>query len=247
MLIEIIGPSGAGKTKIAGKIIRLLLKQPVGIFTVHPDFFPFKPKVFGRPTNQTLQNLNLDLLALKTILGSYKKNKPLIDFAAMALRKYADSRLTGLNLFRGVCRKIGLAQYVRESRFKNNIVIVDEGLTHAVHNLFVHFGNQHCPEDLRDFSNLFPLPDLILYIKSPVQLLLQHSQSRSDLSRRLRGRNMELFLNRADQVFDEFIGLKKIREKTLILENTEDNINSIDQIAQKATDHILRIWKNGHA
>lgn len=247
MLIEVIGPSGAGKTRITAQIIRRLMKKSADVFALHPDYFPFKWRPLGRPRNKSLQNLTLDLLALKTILGSHKINKQLRHFAVNIIRQRADSPLTALNLIRSVWRKVGVNQYLRGTQFDNQVVIVDEGLTHAIHNLFVHLKSQHRSEDLRDFSNLLPLPDLIIYIRSPMQILIKRSQNRCDLSRRARGGNVELFLERADKVFEEFTNLENIKEKTLVFENAEDGIKSIDLIAGKATDHICTIWKGGNA
>jgi len=247
MIIEIIGPSGSGKTTISAKIIQRLMQASIDVFALHPHFFPFGKKLLRKPCFQRLQNPVLDFIAFKTLCGSYGKHREFFYFAKAILKSQADSPFTAMNLLRSVHRKVGLHEYFQRKKFEDRLVLVDEGMAHGVHNLFVHFKRPHNSSELTHFASLFSLPDLILYIKSPLELLVERSLKRQDLSRRAKGKNVTLFLERADKVFEEFVSLEHVRSRTLILENANPDERSTEAIADKAVAHIMKQWKRKYA
>jgi thymidylate kinase len=129
-------------------------------------------------------------------------------------------------------------------RFKNRrFVLVDEGTVLSAHNVFVYSDALYTPEEIATFCDLLPLPDLIIYIRAPLEDLIRRSLQREDPPREMRSKDrllVEKFIRRAVAVFEMLVTTERIRERVLIVENP----SSADGRRQEAVESIVSYLLN---
>ncbi len=243
-MVEFTGCTGAGKTTISFRVIEKLQRLGVETVSVHPRMFVLGGRLSEGLTNETAQNIIMDLRALKRLFLSFNDHYELLRFSLKILRYHADSLTEALNLFRSVCRKTGIYHLLRSNKFRHKMIVVDEGSVHSIHNLFVHLNSVPNQGFLSEFSRLVQLPDLIVYVHSPLNVLLEQARNRKDPPRRLTGTQLVKFVENARQVFEEFMSIDIIKERTLTVNYNKNNSDLVDTLANQITDYILRIRNN---
>lgn len=239
MIVEFTGCTGSGKTTISQLVIEKLVESGLEVVPVHSRCFNYKWSPFRGIGNQTVQNFILDVKALVQILKHIKEEIPLLKFFISVLSRYGGGRAERINLFRSVCRKIGVNRNIINSGLSaNKIVIIDEGMVHSLHNLFVHRDIEPDLDRIREFSRLVPMPDIIVYVRSPLDMLIERARKRTDLTRRAKGRKLDKFIENADRAFEEFMEIKKIKERVLFLYNNSGR-EANEDLSRKAVEYIL--------
>jgi thymidylate kinase len=160
----------------------------------------------------------------------------------MLLRQAKFSIFT-INILRSLERKIGVYEIIRR-RQQNQIVLVDEGPVLLAHNVFVYSSAHYTHEEIDRFASLVPLPDIIIYIKAPIDILVQRALLRADPPREIRSRNkvlVEKHINSAVEMFDQLVKAEHIWSRLLTVENSglkhQDLI--INDIVKFITNHKL--------
>ncbi len=98
-------------------------------------------------------------------------------------------------------------------------------------------------EDIEKFASLVPLPELVVYIKAPVDSLVQRTLQRSDTPRELGSKDQKLVekhVSRACEMFDQLTETKRIRDRVLIAANPDSTEGGRGAVA----DHIARFILN---
>jgi hypothetical protein len=75
-----------------------------------------------------------------------------------------------MGLLRNVSQRIGahvLLQRLRRGLRDCDLVLCDEGIVQAAHNLFVHAGAAPRPEEIVQFAQTVPRPDLLVWVAAP--------------------------------------------------------------------------------
>jgi thymidylate kinase len=124
---------------------------------------------------------------------------------------------------------------------------VDEGPLLLAHNVFVYSGAHYTCEEIARFAGLVPLPDIIIYIKAPMDILVQRSLQRTDPPREMRSGNRELIekhINRAVKMFDQLIAAENIQDRLLVVENP-DASHGHNQVVDDIVQFILRYELTG--
>jgi deoxyadenosine/deoxycytidine kinase len=129
-------------------------------------------------------------------------------------------------------------------RYKHDrIILVDEGTVLSAHNVFVYTNVFYTPEEIAKFATLIPLPDVIVYIRAPVDSLINRSLQRTDPPREMRSKNralIEQYVKRAVRMFEQLVEAEEIRSRVLIVENPE----SADRGCNTAVDYITEFVLN---
>ena len=232
MLIEFTGCTGCGKTTFSEQLIGKLSDKGFEIIAVHPKRF-FAGIMRRRIANEMIQNVIMDLIAIPMILLSLKRHRNLLFFWTKTLMRDADSTFAAITCLRGIIRKVGIYEFLRRKRFLDKTVIVDEGVVHSAHNLFVHLNSSPNPKDIVEYSSLIPLPDILVYVRCPKEILLDRTLSRSDQSRRIRHANVKKFLDHAYDVFEALISLDRIAEKTITVDCSERSYDLAETLAKQ--------------
>jgi len=119
---------------------------------------------------------------------------------------------------------------------------VDEGTILTAHNVFVYSSALYTGEEIARFASLVPLPDIIIYIKAPVEILVQRSLLRADPPRELKSRNrglIEKHVGRAVKMFDQLVEADNIWRRLLIVENSDSNHQGYDKVLDDVVRFII--------
>ena len=238
MIIEFIGSTGAGKTTLISEV-QLRLSQTTQVTTSFEVVaFPFG---LGRVTNLTARNLIQEFVGFPFFIRSLHRHKALIIFILRMLARQASFSFFTINNLRSLERKIGVDEIIKQ-RQHDKIILVDEGPLLLAHNVFVYSGAHYTFEEIARFAGLVPLPDIIIYIKAPMDILVQRSLLRADPPREMKSRNRELIekhINQAVKMFDQLISAANIQCRLLIVENSDSNHHAYNEAVDDIVEFVL--------
>ena len=248
VIVEFIGSSGAGKTSLAQMLSRYGgTSDPV---ILAADLIMDRP---GRRwiTNPMAMNLVADVTAFPSFLRGADRDRDFVGFAWDRLKRYAPSRSAKYNYMREIVRNLGKHEMARRAG-ANATILVDEGAVLTAYHLFVYSGAPFDQTDLDRFARLVPLPDRIVYVTAPVEVLVDRAMRRPDRRRELAAddrREVERWIARALDVFDGLAMTQAIRDRVLTVHNADSSPESrrasVSQIAafiedRAPTDHTAR-------
>jgi thymidylate kinase len=219
LMVEFVGSTGSGKTTVADAVRRQLAPR-VGVDTA-PDVVA---QLVGlQPLACPLyRNLLCDLVGLPFVVGSLGRHGAFLRYVLRVLVRQRLS-LQGLNRVRSTVRKVGVYEIIRRRR-EGRIVLVDEGTVLHAHNLFVFTSHAHAAAELERFAGLVPLPDVIVYVRAPLEASIRRSLARPDPPREMRAReraSVELYVGRAWALFEALVAIPAIRERVVVVDNPD--------------------------
>jgi len=238
MIIEFIGSTGAGKTTLISEVQRRLA-QTTDVATSFDVVA--SPLGLRRISHLTIRNLIQELVGFPFFIRSVHQHKALIIFILRMLARQASFSFFTINNLRSLERKIGVDEIIKR-RQHDKIILVDEGPLLLAHNVFVYSGVHYTCDEITTFAGLVPLPDIIIYIKAPMHILIQRSLQRADPPREMKSRNRELIgkhINRAVEMFDQLIAADNIQCRLLIVENSDSNHQGYNNVVDDIVEFIL--------
>jgi len=199
MIIEITGPSGSGKSTLIKYLIsnsknieRELLFITDSKSKISPNYFEHTDK----------QNLKTDIKCLVPTLRLFIK-KPGLFFYIFGI--FLNIKSDKFSIARSIWRKIGIYNYYRLSKFRNKIIIIDEGPLHSLHNIFVSVEGTLNKKEIKKYINLIPKADLTVILKAPLKDLILRLRKRGDLSPRIKSeKDLKVFIKAALDVYSSF-------------------------------------------
>jgi thymidylate kinase len=117
--------------------------------------------------------------------------------------------------------------------------IFDEGSVHAAHNLFVHANSSPRRSDIVFFAHQIPKPDLIIYVKTPVEIMVSRTLQRGHHRVGNIEHDIRKFVANAVSSFEILASLDVIKERLIIVQNADSNFSQIDKIAKSIAKQIL--------
>jgi len=238
MIIEFIGSTGAGKTTLISEVQRRLVQTTE--VTTSFDLVA-APLGLRGVTHPTTRNLIQELVGLPFFMRSLPRHQAFVIFTLRMLARQANFTLFTINNLRSLVRKIGVYEVIR--RYKHDrIILVDEGTVLSAHNVFVYTSAFYTPEEIARFATLIPLPDVIVYVRAPVDSLINRSLQRTDPPREMKSKNralIEQYINRAVTMFEQLVEAEEIRGRVLIVENLESADRGCDVTVDYITQFIL--------
>ena len=244
MIVEFIGSTGAGKTTLISEVRRRLAEQAQTVTA-----FELVASRLGlqRVTHPTLRNLIQDLAGLPFFIGSWYRHRAFFGFALKALARHESYAFSTLNYLRSLVRKIGTHEIIRR-RQRDRIILVDEGTLLSAHILFVFTSAATRQEDIEKFARLVPLPELVIYIKAPVESLVQRALRRNDARKEMRAKNpalVERYVSRAAEIFDRLTETERIRDRVLSVANPDSSEGERGAVADQIATFILSYAPTG--
>ncbi|HEX6268697.1 MAG TPA: hypothetical protein VFZ43_00550 [Anaerolineales bacterium] len=237
MIVEFIGSTGAGKTTLISEVQHRLAQTAEVTTSFELVSVPFD---LQGVTHLTARNLIQELVGFPFFIGSLPRRGAFIIFILRMLARQPKISIFMLNNLRSLERKIGVYEIIKRFQ-RNQIVLVDEGTVLTAHNVFVYSHALYTDEEIARFADLVPLPDIIVYIKAPVDVLVQRSLKRADPPRELKSKNRALIekrVRRAVEMFDQLVEAENIRSRLLTVENSGLNQNH-DMIVNEIVDFIM--------
>jgi len=217
MHVELIGCTSAGKSTLAGKLLRAGRER--GFEVLPGDDFVLRRRGVHWIKGRLARTLLVDFFSLAKCLMTWHKNFRFFRFALGTIVRLPVARLEKLNLARNVLKKVGIYEIIRRSHSEQQIVLVDEGTLHAAHNLFVHDSTRPSPVDVPTFARLVPLPDAAVYVRNDESVLIDRTMARGH--QRIAGRsraNVTRFVNRAVEVFEELVQQPRVKQRLLVID-----------------------------
>lgn len=242
MIVEFIGATGAGKTTLITDVQHKLAHTGDV-----PTAFEFIAGPLGLRgiTHPTVRNLTQELVGLPFAVVSLPRYRKLISFSVRMLARQGRPTLFTANNLRSLVRKIGVYETIRRTA-GNRAVLVDEGTVHLAHNLFVYTSAIYSDKEIAQLASYLPLPDVIVYVKAPVESLITRSLQRADPPRELRAKSqaeIEVYIHRAVIMFEQLVQANALRNRIITVENPEITGHArnavIDNIAEFILSHGL--------
>ena len=214
--VEVIGATSAGKSTLTRALEEACRRR--GIDATNSDDLALAPLGLERVAGEFLRRRLVDAPALLACLGSWRRHRELCSLALAASRRAPGGWTRRLNLARNALRKIGLHEIVRR-RGGNRLVLVDnEGVLQAAHNLFVHVAAESSDADLTAFMRLAPLPDAVVYVEEVEEVLVARTLARGH--RRVPAGSAEgaaRFVSRAVRVFETITTAPAVRARLVVV------------------------------
>jgi len=232
MIVELIGCSGAGKTTLARAVrdragSERSIRMAVDLVIDRPG-----RRWIGNPH---AINLVADIVTLPPFLRAWGRNREFVGFALDRLKRLAPSRFAKLNYSVNVVRRIGMHELARRQDAAVTI-LADEGTVLMAYQLFVYNAAPLDPADIERFADLVPMPDRIVYVRAPIDVLVDRAMSRRDRRRELATGDraqVDHWMARARDVFDALAAAQPIRDRLLIVDNAhpQDQGTVVERIA----------------
>ena len=238
MIVEFIGSTGAGKTTLISEVQRRLAQTAA--VTTSFDLVA-TPLGLRGVTHPSARNLIQELVGLPFFMRSLPRRQAFVIFTLRMLARQANFTLFTINNLRSLVRKIGVYEIIRRYE-RDRIILVDEGTVLLAHNVFVFTSALYTPEEIAKFATLIPLPDVIVYVRAPVDSLIKRSLQRTDRRREIESINqaqIEKYVKRAVTMFEQLVKVEKIRSRVLIVENPESADRGCDATVDYITEFLL--------
>ena len=236
VLVEITGCSGSGKSTLLKEVLDHCAERGVRLATA-PDIL-----LRGIPdpiiASRLLRNLVLDLRGLRETVVA-RQYLEFLAFAKSVIRRDSDWRLTGLNAYRSVLRKLGVYAALSR-RTSRQLVLVDEGTIHSAHNILVHVPRPPRPEDIDAFCRLVPMPDLVVHVTAPLEVVLARTFARRDPP--LRGRTREeteRFIRHGYVLLDQLMTHESLAQRTVRVPCNGDGPGACRVSATQLVDFLI--------
>ena len=237
MIVEFIGSTGAGKTSLISKIHHKLA-QTKAVTT--PFDLIAAPLGLSRIAHPTAQNLIQEIVGFPFFIISLNRHGKFLSHTIETFSRNTKFSIHRVNNLRSLERKIGMYE-ITQRYDKGRIVLVDEGPILAAH-MFVFTGSIVTSAEIAAFANLLPLPDLIVYIKAPVDVLVRRALQRPDPPREMGNKDpvmTEKYVKDAATVFDQLMESERIKSRLLVVDNPDLTAEEHDRLAVSVTIAIL--------
>lgn len=232
MIIEIVGPTGAGKSTLARRLSDVLGGQEAAPLATD---LVMTNKLLGRLDNAQVANLVQDVRGLPHLARTLPAHADLLRLSATMLRAHAPTRLDLILNARSVLRRLGMYELAR-NRSGGRCVLLDEGPLLIAYHLFVYSTADLARAPLDTFAAALPPSDLVVYLRSPLPVLVARAFSRPDRRRQIAGlteAQAEAPLRRALDVFDRLTEMTPLAERTVVLDNDSDDPRALLGLARQ--------------
>jgi deoxyadenosine/deoxycytidine kinase len=237
MIVEFIGSTGAGKTTLINEVHRRL--ATTSRVTTSIDLALGLLGIRG-VTNPTLQNLVMEFVSLPVFIITFHNHNQFIRHTVKLFWRKTSFSMQTIHNLRSLVRKIGMYE-ISKHLGKDQIILVDEGPILAAH-MLVSTGNTYTPEEITRFTDLLPLPDLVIYIRASVDTIIERTSRRADPPREVDVKNparTEEYVKRAVAIFDQLTQAENIRHRLLVVESLDIAEPGFKQVIDSIYQTIL--------
>jgi hypothetical protein len=122
------------------------------------------------------------------------------------------------------------------ARAGGRFVVMDEGPLLIAYHLFVYSSADLSVAPIEDFASMAPVPDRVVYVRSPLPLLVERTFTRPDRHRqlaRLTREEAQAPLRRALDVFDRLVSTPPLAERTLVVENDASGPHELRELVRR--------------
>jgi thymidylate kinase len=219
MIVELIGCTGVGKTTV----MRGLRAHGIGELPTRTmgELVLDRPAL-RRVAHPTAVNVAQELYALPALAVALRRRRAFLAFASRNLLRHAPSPAERLSRVRAIVRRTGMFEVASRPAHAGELVLSDEG-TVLLAFMFPLDGRPYDTEELARFAKLVPLPDLVVHVRAPLDLLVRRARARTDRGRQLGAMDadeLELLLRRTSEVFDTLAGTAPVRDRVVTIDGS---------------------------
>ena len=201
MIVEFTGCSGAGKSTLCGATCEQMQAQGIAVRT--PLQAVLGVRLARLVASERVGNIVLDVVALPWFLWDRRRHREFYRFASATIRGEVGGPLARTLLLRSVVRKLGLHSLFSRRKWRDTLIVVDEGSVHSAHVIFVNGIAEPNEQQIASFCSLVPRPELLVHVRADVDVLLERTLSRPDKPIRAKDeRQLVDFITRAAHTFD---------------------------------------------
>lgn len=192
-------------------------------------------------SNERLQNIVLDFLVLPWSIFSFIKYRRFINFCRKILNDGHFSFSLRAKLLRSIIRKTGLHIFLNNFCNKKRPILIDEGTVHIAHLLFANGDNNNIsPQNIKNFCELVPTPELIIHITTPESDALERTLNRQDKPiANTSPEAIKRFIKLGHDTFKLLHDLTPWENKTITLFNSNNSPKSNEEAALDITKQIM--------
>lgn len=237
MIVEFIGTTGSGKTTLISHVRRKLSNTRE--VTTSSDLVTSLVGLQGIK-NTTLRNLLQETISFPYFLSAYSKYSEFVIKTVRLFSRDSSFSIMTINNLRSIERKVGGLEIARRQDPKK-VILVDEGPFLTAH-MFAFNDTPLSQNEIEEYIDLLPLPDLIIYIKASLEVLVERSLNRPRPPREMAARNSTdnvEFIKHANSIFDQIIETSFIQARTLIVENSSPDPDEIEMTVDQISNFIL--------
>ena len=243
MIVEFIGSTGAGKTTVLRSVERRLAKGAPA--TTSSDIVTGLLGLQG-VTHPTLQNLIQEVVGFPFFVSSLYRYRAFVASTLKLLLRDARPNVTTINNLRSLERKLGVYTLIRRIT-DDRIILVDEGPVLAAH-MFVHAVHRLTAREIVTFAEALPLPDTIVYVRAPIDVVVHRTLLRPDPPRELLSRSrsdLARHAKAAAALFDQLVALLSGALPILVVDNPDTDERRqqvvVETIAGFIMNHPLEV------
>jgi hypothetical protein len=174
-------------------------------------------------THPTARNVAQEIGGLPFLLRAFGRRRAYLAFARRMHARYAPTPYHRLNGMRGIARRVGMYELARSSA-ADRIVLSDEGTVLSAY-LFALTDVELDHSHVARFAELVPAPDSMIYVRAPIDALVERALARPDprpQHARKSAEEVERTIRRTVGVFDLVAGSPPLRDRVLVVENDGD-------------------------
>jgi thymidylate kinase len=244
MHVELIGCTGAGKTTLARSLVAA--GRTMGLDVVLGDDFVLDRIRLNWIRGSFLRRRLVEAFGVLCYLTCWRQYRSFAGFVIRSSCTAPGSWLYRANIARITLRKIGIHALIRRHHQGNQVILVDdEGVLQAAHNLFVHSHPGSSSNGLNGFATLAPLPDVVVYVRQPESVLIARTLSRGHgrIPDRSEGA-VEPFVRRAVAVFEALHREPRIARRLVVIDGPSHTVASHAQPTDAAMVQALLLFSS---
>lgn len=251
MIVEVTGPSGAGKSTYLAILLRTLSDRGVAAGAIHSAALnrsAMIPDVFCDLENQ---NLSTDICAFSWALLLFLRYPRFLIFCLECMATIDEPLREKIAIARSFLRKAGIYRFLSRRKFQHMVVGVDEGLFHSAHNLLSSARGLAGENRIKRFAALCPLPDAIIVLTAPAELLVERLEKRGDLSPRIRRKkDIRTFTANACAMFATLACSPRLQNRRIVIDTGKTDTAtalamSLDLLSRQNTSITPENERNG--
>lgn len=151
-----------------------------GISVFTPFELMFGRRVGGQVRDERWKNLLLDIALIPLVIAFCVRHFRVAWLLYSHLLLHPPPPIRTAARLRGIASKMGIHMLCRVCRARPGVVLIDEGMLHSVHNVFVYMPTTASARTLEIFASRVPLSDLVVILTATVDEVVATTATRPD-------------------------------------------------------------------
>ena len=250
MIVEFIGSPGCGKTSLLPSLEKKFSEQGFNPFTVVEASRPVVSRtLIGKSINTFLPESLRDPLLWQVFYFSaflsrknFSKGHP--NLVAHVRKTQSIREVPAEESDHALYwwfHLSGYYQFLKPRLYTNEVLILDEGFTHRVVQLFASDSGNPNRGDLQQYLDLIPRPDMLIFINAPAAICEQrvHERGLWDRMQHKSPQQISQFISNAHSVVDAAVKELKLKEWVVIeIDNSAAGLAPAEEELNRKLSHL---------